>query len=109
MSALYGPESVNLPHVNIFKWAQEKNVFLPLDFRGTPEVHEIFLKYLANRPNFVTLPPHIEKARFSAALKEAIQYLPSNGLSDRTIMIFQIAGIIFLAVLCQVGGANAKL
>jgi hypothetical protein len=105
MSAIYGPNSVNLPHVNVFRWAQKNNIFLPVDLRKTKEEEIIFLKYLANHCNFVKLSANLEKSRFSAALKEAIRYLPSNGYSDKMVMIFQIAGTIFF-VICAINGKS---
>jgi len=109
MSALYGPNSINLPHINIFRWAQKNNVVLPVDFRRTKEQETLFLKYIANRDNYVQLSPALERARFSKALKEAMEYLPSSGLQDKTVIAFQIAGTIFFAVLFVAGTIRARL
>ncbi len=100
MTSLFGIQFNSLPHVNIYKWAADKKIFLPLDFRKTPEQEKVFLKYLSLKHHFVRLPADQEQARFSEALKEAIKYLPSKGLSDKIVISFQIAGTIFFAVLC---------
>jgi hypothetical protein len=98
MTALYGIDSINLPHVDLYKWAEKKKIRLPLNFRKTVEEEKLFLKLLAMRQYFVRLPPDQEKARFSEAMKEAMKHLPSNGFSDKTVIIFQIAGTFFFAV-----------
>jgi hypothetical protein len=107
MTAL-GINFINGPHVDIYRWAKEKKIFLPLDFRRTPEEEKMFLKLLSLKPYFVRLTPDLERARFSEAMKEAMKYLPSNGFSDKTVMIFQVGGIIFFAII-SVMAAQAKL
>ncbi len=99
MTALYGMGSMRLPHVSIYKWAADKKIFLPADFRRTPSEEAMFLKLLAMRQYFVKLPPAEEQARYSEALKEAAKYLPGNGLSDGMVTLILIGGGIFFIVL----------
>lgn len=108
MTALYGINSINLPHVNIFKWAAKKKIFIPIDFKRTREQEEMFLKLISMRQYFVRLPTAEEQARFSAALKESMKYLPLEGFKDKTVIVFQVAGTIFCAVLFAIN-ATAKL
>ncbi len=99
MTALYGISSMRLPHVNVYKWAADRKIFLPADFRKTPQEEAMFLKLLAMRQYFVKLTPAEEQARYSEALKEAAKYLPGKGLSDGTFMLLQIGVGIFLFVI----------
>ena len=99
MSALYGLSSVNLKHIDLFKWAEKNKVFIPLNFRSNDEIKECFLKILSSRDHFIKLPPLMENDRYHKAIKQAYKYLPSEGgLSERTILIIRVAGVVFLAI-----------
>lgn len=112
MTALYGINSINLPHIDLYRWASDKKIFLPINFRKTPEQEQLFLKILAMKQYFVKLHPVLEQARYTEAMKEAMKYMPSNGFSDKTVMIIQIAGVAFLVVISLIASnmnGNAKL
>lgn len=99
MTALYNLNSINLPHVDLYRWAADRKLIFPLDVKGIPEQEKLFLKMLAMKQYFVKMSPEQEAKRFSAAMKEAMEHLPSNGLSDKTIILLHVAGTIFIAVL----------
>lgn len=99
MTALYDINAINLPHVNLYSWAKKNKIIVPLDLSRTPEREQMFLKIQALRQFFVKLSPAEEAARFTEAMKEAMQYLPSSGFSDKTVIVFQVAGTVFFAVI----------
>ena len=109
MTTLYGIQSINLPHVNLYQWAKEKKIWVPLDWRQTPEMEKMFLKLLAMKQYYIKGTPAQEQARFSEAMKEAMKYLPTEGLSDQAVMIVQIAGTALICLLVTIVPKIAKL
>lgn len=57
MTALYGINSINLPHVDLYKWARKNKILLPIDCRKPPEREGMFLKMLAIKQYFVKAAP----------------------------------------------------
>jgi hypothetical protein len=106
MTALPRISDINLPHVDLFRWAKKHKVIVPLSCANISEDKVLFLKQIALRQYFVKLSSAEESACFTEAMKEAMTYLPKIGLSDNTVHVFQIAGTIFFAVLYYV---SAKL
>ena len=109
MTAMFGIDSVNLPHVDVYKWAAKRKIFVPVNFRRTPEQEKMFLKIASMRHYFVKLPPIEHQARISEALEEMMKYYPVSGLSDRAIVVVQIAGAIFFAVIYLKNLTSSKL
>lgn len=109
MTALYNVQSINLPHVNLFKWAKEKKIWVPLDWRQTPDMERMFLKMVTMRQFYIKGTPAEEQARFSEAMKEAMKYLPTEGLSDQAVMIVQIVGTALVCFLVKIAPTIAKL
>ena len=109
MTAMFGINSVNLPHVDVYRWAKKHKVFLPINFRQTPEQEAMYLKILSMRHYFVKLPPLEHQARVAEAVQEAMKYYPVSGLTDRAIVVVQVAGVIFFAILFLRDLASSKL
>jgi len=102
MTALYGLSPENFRHVNVLQWAANARKFLPLDFRRTPEQQKYYLKLLSMTHHFIKLPPAEAEVRYHRAIQEAYKYLPNEGFTDSTILVIQVAGVVFLAIVAAV-------
>jgi hypothetical protein len=109
MTALYLPNSLNLPHVDIHRWAKDKKIFLPYDFRKTPEEEFRNLKLLAMKQFYIRGTPEQERQHFSEAMKESMKYLPGKGLSDTTVFILQIGFNVVFCIFVTILPRLAKI
>jgi DNA-binding transcriptional regulator/RsmH inhibitor MraZ len=85
--------------VDVYRWAKKSKVFLPVNFRKTLEQEAMFLKMLSMRQYFIKLSPLQHQTRMAEAVQEAMKYYPEKGLSDRAVVVIQIAGAVFFAVI----------
>jgi hypothetical protein len=109
MTALYGPYSIDLPHVDIHKWAKTKKILLPYDFRKTPEEEYRSLRLLALKQFYIRGTREEEQKRFGEAVKEGIKYLSGTGISDATALIIQVGCHVLFCICVTVIPKIAKL
>ena len=70
MTALYGVNSINLPHVDLYKWAADKKIFLPPEYF----VKEIFQRNVGELSSMVCNPYTYEDLfAFIEALRKEFQ------------------------------------
>lgn len=84
--------------IDIVRWATNKKITLPPSFRQTPEMEKHYLKILSFSQAFIKLTPEQKAIRFREAVQEAKMLISSTGLSDRDLLIIQVAGIVFLFI-----------
>jgi hypothetical protein len=108
MTAMFGIRSMDLPHVDVYRWAAKHKIFLPANFRKTPEQEAMYLKMLCMKKYFIKLSPLEHEARVAEALEEEMEYYPEGGLSDRAVALLQIVTTLFFAIFYLIDLASSS-
>jgi hypothetical protein len=99
MTSMFGIGPLKLSNIDVSRWAEKYKIYLPVNFRKTPEQEKMHLKMLYLSRFFKKMTPVEHRDQMAEALEEAMKNSLESGLSDRAVALIQIVTIIFLTIL----------